>query len=241
MSDFITRKEAKEKNLTTYFTGVPCKHGHVSVRKVANGVCTKCASLVTKRWREEGKKQEMYTAKILPDVCYLQECFTITDCKLYWKHRPVEHFRSSKAHAIYTAKYAGKLAGYRNSRNHYLEVRLDGVLHKGHRIIYKMLTGIEPLFMIDHIDGDPTNDDINNLREANSQQNARNANVRRNKTMSEYKGVVFYNGNWYSTVTVNDKSELVLAESELQAAQDYNERVRKLFGDFAKGNIKEEL
>lgn len=38
----ITRKEAKAQNLTRYFTGKPCKHGHNSERFVSNGECVYC-------------------------------------------------------------------------------------------------------------------------------------------------------------------------------------------------------
>lgn len=40
--DIISRKTAKEKGLTTYFTGKPCKHGHVDKRITASGYCMEC-------------------------------------------------------------------------------------------------------------------------------------------------------------------------------------------------------
>jgi len=41
----ITRKQAKEAKLTRYFTGKPCKHGHIAERDVANGNCRECVKL----------------------------------------------------------------------------------------------------------------------------------------------------------------------------------------------------
>lgn len=38
----ITRKEAKEKGLPRYFTGKPCKHGHVAERITGSAQCTGC-------------------------------------------------------------------------------------------------------------------------------------------------------------------------------------------------------
>lgn len=38
----ITRKEAKEKGLARYYTGKPCKHGHLSERTVPNKRCMAC-------------------------------------------------------------------------------------------------------------------------------------------------------------------------------------------------------
>src|SRR5882762_7363285 len=38
----ITRSEAKASGLLRYFTGKPCKHGHVEERLVSNGACLQC-------------------------------------------------------------------------------------------------------------------------------------------------------------------------------------------------------
>jgi len=35
-------KEAKEKGLKFYFTGKPCKHGHLSKRSVSDAHCLQC-------------------------------------------------------------------------------------------------------------------------------------------------------------------------------------------------------
>lgn len=43
------RKEAMLAGETTYFTGNPCKHGHVSKRFTVNGVCVECASVKQKK------------------------------------------------------------------------------------------------------------------------------------------------------------------------------------------------
>jgi 5-methylcytosine-specific restriction endonuclease McrA len=46
----ITRKQAKEQNLTKYFTGKPCKRGHVVEREVRNGVCCECRRAQHRNW-----------------------------------------------------------------------------------------------------------------------------------------------------------------------------------------------
>lgn len=40
-----SRAKAKELGSTTYFTGIPCKHGHVSIRWTSKGVCNECLGL----------------------------------------------------------------------------------------------------------------------------------------------------------------------------------------------------
>ena len=39
----ISEKQAKEQGLKTYFTGKPCKHGHISLRITASETCRECA------------------------------------------------------------------------------------------------------------------------------------------------------------------------------------------------------
>lgn len=41
MLEVISRKQASDLNLPRYFTGKPCKHGHISERRV-NGHCVEC-------------------------------------------------------------------------------------------------------------------------------------------------------------------------------------------------------
>lgn len=234
----MTRKEAKDRNLTRYFTGKPCKNGHASERNVQNGVCSTCAKDNTKKWRRDGKKQEMMPPKELPELSYLLECFEIIGDVLHWKTRPFSHFTSSRNFNVFNSRYAGKAAGHMNKTNKYLEVRLDGKIYKGHRILYKMNTGVEPQLIVDHIDGDVTNNSISNLRECNSQENARNASKRTKIGTSIYKGVQYNQGKWYACITVDDNVTLIEEDSELAAAQRYDAEAERLFGDFAKLNFE---
>jgi 5-methylcytosine-specific restriction endonuclease McrA len=47
----ISRADAQANGLTRYFTGQPCKHGHIAERQVTNGVCLVCRYEIEKRWR----------------------------------------------------------------------------------------------------------------------------------------------------------------------------------------------
>ena len=51
--EIITRKEAKEKGLTRYFTGKPCKHGHVAERYTIYKDCVVCKNESSKRWAKQ--------------------------------------------------------------------------------------------------------------------------------------------------------------------------------------------
>jgi 5-methylcytosine-specific restriction endonuclease McrA len=43
-SQIITRAEARDAGLTYYFTGTPCKRGHLSKRHILSGSCVACAT-----------------------------------------------------------------------------------------------------------------------------------------------------------------------------------------------------
>lgn len=43
-----SRSEAISMGINRYFTGKPCKHGHISLRAISNSGCTKCISLMFK-------------------------------------------------------------------------------------------------------------------------------------------------------------------------------------------------
>lgn len=55
----ISPKAAKEAGLKTYFTGKPCKNGHVAKRLVSNSTCLSCSNERVATWaaNNPGKRQ----------------------------------------------------------------------------------------------------------------------------------------------------------------------------------------
>ena len=51
----ITREEAQEQGLTKYFTGKPCKHGHLAERYVNQNACIECKILQRKKFYSKNK------------------------------------------------------------------------------------------------------------------------------------------------------------------------------------------
>ena len=47
----ISRAEAIKQGLKRYFTGKPCKHGHVAEREVFNATCVECELAAAKKYR----------------------------------------------------------------------------------------------------------------------------------------------------------------------------------------------
>ena len=64
LMDIITRKEAIERGLTRYFTGEPCKRGHVCERRVPAGNCVICTRQFNNAWAKANpEKRELEYSK----------------------------------------------------------------------------------------------------------------------------------------------------------------------------------
>lgn len=51
--DIITRIQAQSQQLTTYYTGVPCKYGHLAVRNTKDGSCYECCRIRSSKFRAD--------------------------------------------------------------------------------------------------------------------------------------------------------------------------------------------
>lgn len=53
MKPLIRYKDAKLAGLTRYFTGKPCKHGHIDERLVSSQTCCECNRLKVVKWQKD--------------------------------------------------------------------------------------------------------------------------------------------------------------------------------------------
>jgi len=63
----ITRKAAREAGIKRYFTGAPCKHGHIAERLEINGSCCECVRLKRLKNYHENIEEERRKQKIRRD------------------------------------------------------------------------------------------------------------------------------------------------------------------------------
>ena len=95
----------------------------------------------------------------------LNECFRYVDGALFWKERPRRHFKSESACRIWNLKFSGKEAGSPFRKGRYKQVTLNNQKILAHRVVWIMHHGaISDGMVIDHIDGDGTNNKLGNLR-----------------------------------------------------------------------------
>lgn len=54
--NLITRAEARAKNLSHYFTGKPCKRGHLAERATGTGRCVECNKIICAQWKSNNQE-----------------------------------------------------------------------------------------------------------------------------------------------------------------------------------------
>jgi hypothetical protein len=116
---------------------------------------------------------------------------------------------------------------------------VNGKRKRGRMSLHRFLMRPPKDRVIDHIDGNPLNNQRNNLRICTQQQNLWNSR-RFKKGTSSFKGVSKHKrtGRWRSHIHLNDKQiHLGYFSTEKLAAYFYNKAAVSLFGEYANLNV----
>jgi len=100
---------------------------------------------------------------------------------------------------------AGDVAGIVDKKG-YRTIGIKRKIYKAHRLAWLYVHGKLPNGVIDHINGDKSDNRIENLRDVffdGNSQNVRKPNIR-NK--SGFMGVIWYQNKWRANITVNSKT-----------------------------------
>lgn len=130
-------------------------------------------------------------------------------------------------------KKIGKIAGT-NKKGDYSRVSIGGKTYLSHRIIWALHYGIWPSNLVDHINGEQSDNRISNLREATNLQNLANSKKQKNNK-SGYKGVFWcaVKKAWVATIRINQKNKYIGKFSNAHDAALAHEEVAKEFhGEF---------
>jgi len=113
-----------------------------------------------------------------------------------------------------------------------------GVSFKAHRLAWALHYGVWPTKCIDHINGDPHDNRICNLRECSVKENLGNTRLSKNNT-SGFKGVYLRKdtGRWAALIKHNRKKiSLGCYPTAELAAAAYDKAAKEIFGEFASPN-----
>ena len=164
-----------------------------------------------------------------PTQAELIDTFAYRDGNLYWKV-----YKGSRAKI-------GDLAGTLRVDG-YRRVQINKEMCYVHRLIFKYHYGYAPKYL-DHIDRNPSNNNILNLREATNGQNVMNSEkhkfLRGKLTSSIYKGVVWskHAKKWRAYITINKRQKhLGYYTSDIEAALAYDRAAIELDGEYALTN-----
>lgn len=150
--------------------------------------------------------------------------------EFFWK--PCAH--RSRA---WNSKMAGKRAG--SSFKGYKYVRIDGKKVFLHRAAIEIATGSPPAGVVDHINGDPGDNRIANLRVCSHSDNLCNRGKNANNT-SGFKGVHLnkVTGRWVAEIWKSGKKHyLGSAETPEAAHLIYRQAAKRLHGGFANDGL----
>ena len=164
----------------------------------------------------------MITKKIIDEYFYVRED------GLYWKKQPNQRIK------INSKSGYSRLDGYK-------KVSIKRKTYYEHQLIFFYHHGYFPK-EIDHVNGNPSDNRIENLREVTHSQNLANS-QKKKKGSSKFKGVCWIKPDkiWMASITVNKQHiHLGRFKTEKEAAIAYNKKADELFNKFAKLNKIEE-
>lgn len=157
--------------------------------------------------------------------------------RFYRLPRPRADFNDLASYRRWLVRYEGKEALFAKHAKGYRAGAVAGITVLAHRAAWAMHYGRWPSGLIDHINGNPADNRISNLRECNNAQNLANGAPRAGT--SRFKGVVWRPSNrkWISNITVRGKYiHLGTFNSETDAANAYDAAAKLYFGEFARLN-----
>ena len=172
--------------------------------------------------------------KPLPTQAELQRLFSYDPetGRLTWRIRPTPQ----ASHAT-----PGQAAGTITNKGYvHIGVGAKGktIYYLAHRLVWKMMTGTDPVDQVDHIDGNRLNNQWANLRACGNRENKWNGKLYRNNK-SGFKGVFFRPGQpfrpWIARLKLKDHHKykhLGAFETPEAAASAWREAAASLHGEF---------
>lgn len=158
--------------------------------------------------------------------------------KLFWKERGPEWFPNGSQPESWNKRLAGAEAFTALNADGYKTGSLFNRSLRAHRVIWAMVSGGWPEGMIDHANGDRTDNRLENLRLATNAQNQSNKGPKRG-SLSGLKGVTWdaSKGKWRARISHgNRRACLGLHETAADAHRAYRSASKEYHGDFGRAD-----
>jgi HNH endonuclease/AP2 domain len=179
----------------------------------------------------------------LPSRDFLESCLSYDPetGNLIWKERPREHFNIETSWKHHNRKWAGKVARnekFQRCNGKPASIMMNFRMFSGfrtfyaHRIIFALLgLPLPENHVIDHIDGNPFNNRLENLRTCTHAQNVCNNSGKKGKPLP--KGVTARYGKFVAQITSgNARRHLGTFRTSEEAHAAYCEEAKKSHGEF---------
>lgn len=127
--------------------------------------------------------------------------------RLFWLHRPRELCVSEQYYNAWNTRNADKEAFTTCGGSGYHTGAIFGKRYQAHRVVWALMTGAWPIALIDHINGDRSDNRFENLQVVSEAENARNQR-RRSDNTSGITGVFFntQKRKWQAQITLNGRN-----------------------------------
>lgn len=119
-----------------------------------------------------------------------------------------------------------------HENKNYGMIRIDGQVHKSHRIAWLYMTGSWPSGVVDHKDGNKANNAFYNLRDCTQQQNLYNS--PHPSGLNRAKGTTEFRGKFRARIRIDGKvRELGMFNTREEAHNAYIDAMHDYYGDKA--------
>jgi hypothetical protein len=181
------------------------------------------------------KYDTTHRRKVLPSAELLRAIlrYDKNSGELFWRERPEWTFKEGTPLCVirsWNAQHPHRPAFITLNKKRYWNGYVNGVPYLAHRVIWKIVFGVEPDF-IDHINGDPKDNRLSNLRSVDYQNNYKNVGLSTRNT-SQIMGIHWHSTNkrWTANIRVEGRLIHLGSFESKEAAQKARRDAEQLYG-----------
>lgn len=152
---------------------------------------------------------------------------------LTWRYIPKDFLPSTGIRSSdylsrrHNTRWAGKVAGHKGVDG-YVRIRVGGRSYKAHRIVWMMAYG-PPNGVIDHINGNPSDNRLSNLRDVDTAINSRNRSIT-STSNTGFRGIYNSGSAFVAHACVNRKTHYLGSYRTIDEAIDARRRFDEKHG-----------